>query len=265
MKKSVAILLDGGFVVKKLPIINEHDIYRFALGCVRNETEELFRIFFYHCPPYEDVETHPITGESIDFKTTETAQKNRQILSNLAEMNHVACRKGRLAFRGWTLSKYKLNQLQRQATNKQNEAEQQVATGTSGVRASTNPAISADDFKPNFEQKEVDIKIGLDVAWLSSKSIVDKIVLVSADTDLVPAMKFARREGVQVIIVNIISTDSKANNYLKSPLKEHADEVRSHKSVPPLEYQLDREQYPPAFPLFKKSSLFSNKQQICLS
>ncbi|MEB3102917.1 NYN domain-containing protein [Ferviditalea candida] len=41
------------------------------------------------------------------------------------------------------------------------------------------------------------------VAWLSSRNTVDKIILVTGDTDLVPAMKFARREGVQVVIVNI--------------------------------------------------------------
>lgn len=49
--------------------------------------------------------------------------------------------------------------------------------------------------------KRVDMKIGLDVAWLASKGIVDRIILVTADTDFVPAMKFARREGVQVLLV----------------------------------------------------------------
>jgi uncharacterized LabA/DUF88 family protein len=44
------------------------------------------------------------------------------------------------------------------------------------------------------------MKIGLDMAWLSSKRIVDKIIIVSNDTDFVPAMKFARREGVLVYV-----------------------------------------------------------------
>ncbi|MDT5157346.1 MAG: hypothetical protein QOH51_1703 [Acidobacteriota bacterium] len=47
------------------------------------------------------------------------------------------------------------------------------------------------------------MKIGLDVAWLASKSIVEKIILVMADSDLIPAMKFARREGVQVVLVTM--------------------------------------------------------------
>ncbi|WEK55324.1 MAG: NYN domain-containing protein [Candidatus Cohnella colombiensis] len=132
-----------------------------------------------------------------------------------------------MAFRGWALKKHKLSQIQKQASNKQSDSASQIAAGSKGVNASASPAISPNDFEPNFEQKEVDIKIGLDVAWLSSKSIVDKIILVTGDTDLVPAMKFARREGVQVIIANIVSSDAKKNNYLRGPLREHADEVRT--------------------------------------
>ncbi|WP_166245873.1 NYN domain-containing protein [Paenibacillus turpanensis] len=40
--------------------------------------------------------------------------------------------------------------------------------------------------------KSNDIKFGLDGARLSSKDIVEKIILVTGDTDLVPSMKFAR-------------------------------------------------------------------------
>lgn len=64
------------------------------------------------------------------------------------------------------------------------------------------------------------MKIGLDVAWLASKGIVDRIILVAADTDFIPAMKFARREGVQVVLVPM------GTNMLNKALKAHADEVR---------------------------------------
>ena len=86
--------------------------------------------------------------------------------------------------------------------------------------------ITPSDFEADFTQKEVDIKIGLDVAWISSKRIVDRIILVTGDTDFVPAMKFARKEGVQVIIVCLMGNNARENDYLKSELKEHADEVR---------------------------------------
>ena len=33
------------------------------------------------------------------------------------------------------------------------------------------------------------MKMGLDIAWLASKRIADRIILVTADSDFVPAMK----------------------------------------------------------------------------
>lgn len=77
------------------------------------------------------------------------------------------------------------------------------------------------DFEPDLKQKHVDMKIGLDIAWLASKRIVERIVLVTADSDFIPAMKFARREGVQVVLVTM------GHALIKRELKVHADELRS--------------------------------------
>ena len=56
------------------------------------------------------------------------------------------------------------------------------------------------DLVPELEHKGVDLRIGLDVGSLAVKRTVDTIVLVSGDSDFVPAMKFARREGVKVVL-----------------------------------------------------------------
>lgn len=85
----------------------------------------------------------------------------------------------------------------------------------------TGRSFIDDDFKPDIKQKSVDMKIGLDVAWLSGKQIVERIILVTADSDFVPAMKFARREGTQVILVTM------GHLLVKNELKEHADELRA--------------------------------------
>jgi len=77
------------------------------------------------------------------------------------------------------------------------------------------------DLCPDLKQKRADIKIGLDVAWLASKRLVDRIALVTGDTDFVPVMKFARREGVQVILIPMSATSIKAD------LRVQADEVRT--------------------------------------
>lgn len=223
MAKSVAIILDGGFVLKKMPkpTPNAGEIYNFALSCI-GPGEELFRIFFYHCLPYDQKELHPISGEEIDFRNSPPAKYSMQLFSQLSEMNYVAIRKGRLVFRGWKVKKYTMSRLQQHSVTVQ----QTAATSQSTPPEQSIQQLTANDFAPEFTQKEVDIKIGLDVAWLSSRRLIDKIILVSGDTDLVPAMKFARREGVQVVVVDITKTE-RSENYLKGQIKEHADEIRT--------------------------------------
>jgi uncharacterized LabA/DUF88 family protein len=72
----------------------------------------------------------------------------------------------------------------------------------------------------NLEQKGVDMRIGIDVATLTLKKIVERIILISGDTDMIPAMKLARREGVQVVLVEI------ATAKIHSELDEDTDLVR---------------------------------------
>lgn len=64
-----------------------------------------------------------------------------------------------------------------------------------------------DDFEPNFEQKGVDMRIGLDIASYSHNGIVDKIIIVTNDTDCVPALKDARRNGISISLVELNSVN----------------------------------------------------------
>lgn len=61
------------------------------------------------------------------------------------------------------------------------------------------------DFIPNFEQKGVDMRIGLDIAMMSAEKSVERIILVSGDTDMIPAMKHARKAGLQIVGVQLPS------------------------------------------------------------
>jgi len=74
------------------------------------------------------------------------------------------------------------------------------------------------DFVPNIEQKGVDLRIGLDIARLSLCNLVSVIVIMSGDSDLVPAFKFARREGVRIYVDHLGSP-------VRRDLKAHADIV----------------------------------------
>lgn len=49
-------------------------------------------------------------------------------------------------------------------------------------------------------QKGVDMRIGLDIASLAYKKEVNQIVLISGDSDFVPAAKLARREGIDFVL-----------------------------------------------------------------
>ena len=60
------------------------------------------------------------------------------------------------------------------------------------------------------------MRIGLDIASLTLKKHVDIIVLVTGDSDFVPAMKFARREGAQLFLVPLGSK-------VTDDVREHCD------------------------------------------
>lgn len=74
-------------------------------------------------------------------------------------------------------------------------------------------------FKPSIEQKGVDLRIGLDLARLALREMVSTVVVVTGDSDLVPAFKFARREGIRVYL------DHLGFSACKRALKVHVDLV----------------------------------------
>jgi len=54
--------------------------------------------------------------------------------------------------------------------------------------------------KPIFMQKQVDMLMGLDIAHLSYNRLVDRILILCGDTDIIPALKIARTNGIQIIL-----------------------------------------------------------------
>jgi len=202
--KRTAVLLDGGFVtwklrerLKRFPTADE--VREFALVCLdHSKGEELFRIYFYDCEPFNGKKINPITRDTIDFTATPSYKFRKRFYEELACKDNIAFRKGELKWAGWKISDKAIEEMIK--------------------RTKTTPG--SNDIFPDFIQKQVDMKIGLDVAWLSSKRIVDTIILVSGDADMIPAMKFARREGVRIVMVTLRNYSSKKD------LQIHADEFR---------------------------------------
>ncbi len=69
-------------------------------------------------------------------------------------------------------------------------------------------------------QKGVDMKLGIDIASVVLKKLSNKIVLISGDSDFVPAAKLARIEGAHFVL-------DAMGRKVKGDLAEHIDGLKS--------------------------------------
>ncbi len=65
--------------------------------------------------------------------------------------------------------------------------------------------------------------LGLDVAMIANTGRVDKFMIVTADTDMVPALKHGRVRGMKAVL---IKPQYRGAYDVHHSLKEHADSVR---------------------------------------
>ncbi len=52
--------------------------------------------------------------------------------------------------------------------------------------------------RPIYQQKQVDLLLGLDFALLSAKRVITHAAVVTGDSDMVPALEVAKSEGIAV-------------------------------------------------------------------
>lgn len=57
------------------------------------------------------------------------------------------------------------------------------------------------DGSPIYQQKRVDILLGCDLVLLSAKSRISKAVLLTGDSDFIPAIEIAKNEGIETELV----------------------------------------------------------------
>ncbi|MFG1299481.1 NYN domain-containing protein [Xanthobacter sp. V3C-3] len=223
-RQRVAVLVDGGFFLKRVRnqfpgwnaedpqevarLIHGHAIRhrsqqtgRDELGHKIYESFDLYRIFYYDCPPFSKKMHHPITKKAIDFSKSPQALFRSALHDELRKKRKVALRLGHLL----DTSYWKLN----------NSALQNLLRGERKFEEMTDA-----DFTLDTIQKGVDMRLGLDVAALSYKKLVDQIVLIVGDSDFVPAAKLARREGIDIILDPL---GQKVHDHLH----EHTDGVRT--------------------------------------
>ncbi|MBZ5701894.1 MAG: NYN domain-containing protein [Acidobacteriia bacterium] len=150
-------------------------------------------MYFYDAPPYQGRVTNPLDGAITNFADTARTVQNEKLLQDLELQPNFAVRRGVVSFQGWKLGDAALR----------------------SITATPRP-ILANDLVPDLKQKGVDMRIGLDIAWLATKRIVDAVVLVTGDSDFVPAMKLARKEGLRIYLETL-------EHPVYVQLKVHAD------------------------------------------
>ena len=243
---TVAILIDGGFFLKRLPYVRKdvdmndaHSIHLAIQQLVRghlsklnkrqqaslrqhgnnkgvnskqvsnlmiwepNRYAQLYRCFYYDALPYGGTGHRPISHEFIDYSKSDTSKLRHALFRLLRSEPNFALRLGRTAKNPeymWNLKPKVLREL------------------VQGKRQFGD--LTDNDFQTSIRQKGVDIRLGTDMTSLALKKQANVLVLVTGDSDFVPAAKLARREGCRVILDPL---------YLEvSPdLFEHIDQLTS--------------------------------------
>lgn len=223
MTMKAAILIDGGYFLKRLPSVRQdidtsdpqavvkaigqliyrhleylNQVYQFP-----NPFRLLYRCFYYDALPYTNRMHQPVSNRAINYANSDTAIFRERLFRALHERPNFALRLGqviRVHERSWILKP---------------RSQKLLLNGDIEVSD-----LKDSDFVPHLRQKGVDMRIGLDIASITLKKQANTIVLVSDDSDFVPAAKLARREGVTFIL------DPLWQN-VPPDLLEHIDGLRS--------------------------------------
>lgn len=205
-----AILVDGGYYRKRAfsqwgPLSAEARAKELVTYCNEHlkkkdgdQARSLYRIFYYDCEPLKRISVyHPLTHRNVDLDKSNTFKWTEVFLSELRKRRKFAIRLGTLS-------------------NKPNYNLKPEVTKDLLLKKKSLDDLSESDFDFNAQQKGVDMKIGIDIASLAYKKQVDQIILISGDSDFVPAAKMARREGIDFILDPMGAS-------IKDDLFEHID------------------------------------------
>ena len=233
--RRVAILIDGGFFIKRLSRLDKgygglpqgnpqrrasyaadsvYDLCRQHIQrLIRDDgadgdawLDHVYRLFYYDAHPFAGILTHPVSGKQTEFGRTKVAIFRRELFDSLHGKRKLAVRLGHLGKVG-SNSNWRINP---KATKALINAPRKIAE---------------DDIMLDIRQKGVDMRIGLDMASMTLKRQVDTIILVTGDSDFIPAAKLARREGAEVIL------DSMGQK-VSAELRENVDEVCENRPPP---------------------------------
>lgn len=212
--EKTAILVDEAFYRRrafylfgdKNPQQRAHELVEYCCRHLKDTTGDrqnsLYRIFYCDCPPMEENLYHPFLGKPINMGKTEQHKWTVDFFAELANKRKVALRMGTL-------------QERESAFRIRDKSMKKLCRGEMALEE-----LRESDFEPNFVQKGVDMRIGLDIASMAYKHQVTQIVLIAGDSDFVPAAKHARREGIDFILDPMWQG-------IRPELNEHVDGLHS--------------------------------------
>lgn len=213
--KRTAILVDGGFYRyrayavdgQRTPQERADDLEHYCKSHINDKSEarELYRVFYYDCMPSSKRIYHPMLKQQVDLSKSPIYLWMSEFLTTLKAKRKFALRMG-------TLSDERLEY------NLKHQSLRDLCNGKTNF-----DNLTESDFELNIEQKGVDMKIGIDIASLAYKKQVDQIILISGDSDFVPAAKLARREGIDFIL-------DPMHSHIKDDLFEHIDGIQTRVS-----------------------------------
>ena len=206
-----AILVDGGFYRRRAQFLfgdetAEKSAMRLEKYCFshikKQKIQSLYRIFYYDCPPMGEKIYHPFLKKEIDFSKTDLYSWMNIFLECLRRKRKFAVRLGEL---GSNFAHYNLR-------------EKQTKYLCNGRKAFSD--LTEHDFEIKVMQKGVDMRIGMDIASMVFKHQVDQIILISGDSDFIPIVKMARREGIDFILDPL-------GAHVHRTLLEHVDGIQT--------------------------------------
>lgn len=146
-------------------------------------------IYYYDCAPFSGKLQLPISGGVVDFSKKPSYFIATDLQNKLKSDANFRFRRGQLSFDGWILVPKCIEDLK-----------------------SVPRALKDEDFKPLLRQKQVDMLIGIDIAKLAIKKNVERIVLITADSDFVPAINYAQSNGIKVFLITADTAKKELKN-----------------------------------------------------
>lgn len=252
--RRIAVLIDGAFFLKRLARLvpeERRDSPEAVADCAKflckrhvqrltgerfntrhsRWLDNVYRLFFYDATPYTGIAHHPLENRQIQYAKTPEAVFRQELFQQIRRQRKFALRLGKVSKESeWQLKDPKLTKKLLSTKEFIPHLKSFVDGSSSKItepqqRQLTNlfklwEELGSGDLKLGLRQKGVDMRIGIDITTLTLKRQVDTIILITGDSDFVPAAKVARREGVEFLLDPLWQS-------VNDDLHEHVDGVVS--------------------------------------